>query len=828
MKLRVIILLLALLALLSALIGGYVHYTSLRNNFLNDVEQRAQSLSAQLGGRLDSYLVEQLKPVRALAGILEIKAAVANPNAETINAANRFLDHFKQALGVDVCYIMDFNGVTLASSNRAEPDSFMGKSFAFRPYFTEAINFLPAIYMALGTTSNRRGIYYSHPIYEDGAEHPDGVVVIKAPVEPMEERLAQIENGVALLVDPNGIIFVSSDPSWLNKSLRSLTRAEEERVRGSLQFGKGPWQWTGITTLEEGRAVDRDGVGHLIIEKPVAKFPGWKLTLLFEAQYDYLSFIKPIFSKNRSLVVPLLIAIFIAVIVLYKTANIEVVKRRRAEEALRHAEEQFRSLYNKTPAMLHSIDETRALVRVSDHWAEVLGYTREEVLGRRVTEFMTDESRKYAEELVIPTFMETGFCKDVAYQLKKKNGEVVDVLLSAIAERDVEGNIKRSLSVLVDVTELKRVERTLKSAQDMLQNYSRDLERQVRERAQEVSNILKYTPAVVSLKDNEGRYLVVNSRFEELFGVGIEQLRGKTDMEMFPEKVAATLHERDMAVLEAREPISSEETIPKEGQSLTYLSLRFPLFDENGEMTGVGSVSTDVTALKEATEKLRQLSKRIVESQERERAAISRELHDELGQVMTAMKMDAAWLVKHLGGVDAKGAARASAMSDMIDSTIEELRNIVTRLRPGVLDDLGLIAALEWVTTEFERRHDISCTFKHNEVPEVVDAAATAIYRIAQEALTNVARHSDASRAEVMLELHGDEIVLTVEDDGKGADIKGLEEAEGFGISGIRERASLIGGTVELNSDVGTGMKLVFRMELDTQERNAPDRKVTG
>lgn len=138
----------------------------------------------------------------------------------------------------------------------------------------------------------------------------------------------------------------------------------------------------------------------------------------------------------------------------------DVTEHRRAEAEARESEERYRSLYVNTPVMMHSIDAEGRLVSVSNAWLEALGYTREEVLGRRSVEFLTAESRKYASEVVLPEFFATGVSKDVPYQFIKKSGEVIDVLLSAICERDADGKVLRSLAVLIDVTLRKRAEET--------------------------------------------------------------------------------------------------------------------------------------------------------------------------------------------------------------------------------------------------------------------------------------------------------------------------------------------------------------------------------
>jgi PAS domain S-box-containing protein len=814
MRLRAILLQLTILAFLSALIGVYVHYTSLQTAFLRETEERAQTLMNRIESQLASYLAEQLKPVRALAGLPKIRAAFLQGDQDSLARANELLDHFQGALGVDVCYLMDPQGETIASSNRMDPDSFVGRNFSFRPYFKGAMRSTPVTYMALGTRSGKRGVYYSYPVFGDSVFAPAGVVVIKASIIPIEDKLEKSAGVTALLVDPNGIVFVASDEEWVFKSLGRLSEQRAQDIGQTRQFGAGPWPWAGTTRTQDNIVRDRADARYLIYEEPVEHFEGWNVTLLLASRYDYLSYLKPFFSRNRPLVLPLLAVICFFVILLYRKASSEVLQRRTAETALRESEERFRTLYHNTPAMLHSIDSSSRLVSVSDYWTDVLGYAREEAIGHPLTDFMSDESRRYAEAEMIPEFLRTGFCKDVAYQFIQRDGKLMDVLLSATAERDAEGNIRRSLAVLVDVTEQKRTERRLKKAQEKLRSYSKDLERQVWERTVEISNILKYTPSVVSLKDSEGRYLLANSRFEELFGVDAGSIRGKTDGEIFPPQIADRLGVHDREVISSRASFSVEETIPQEEEMHTYLSVKFPLFDERGGVNGVGSVSTDVTALKQAQEKLRQLSNRIVDSQEKERAAISRELHDELGQILLALKMDAVWLHKRLERVDDQAAHRALAMCDMIDATIDDVRGIVMRLRPSVLDDLGLIAALEWVTDDFEKRTGISCTFKHSGVPKIGDGAATATYRIAQEALTNVARHSQASRVEVGLESRDGELLLTVRDDGLGFAREDPNETEGHGIAGIRERASLIGGTIDIASHTAAGAIVSFHLPI--------------
>ncbi len=161
-----------------------------------------------------------------------------------------------------------------------------------------------------------------------------------------------------------------------------------------------------------------------------------------------------------------------------------------------------------------------------------------------------------------------------------------------------------------------------------------------------------------------------------------------------------------------------------------------------------------------------------------------------------------------------KAAKRALTMRELIDKTIDEVRGIALRLRPSVLDDLGLIPALEWYTAELEKRSGIAFVLNRQDIPKVNEIVATAAYRIAQEALTNVVRHSSATHVEVSLKVQGDTLTLTVVDNGRGFNTVELSESESLGVAGMRERANLAGGTLEIESQPGKGSQVYCRLPI--------------
>ncbi|MBT8363778.1 MAG: transcriptional regulator, partial [Deltaproteobacteria bacterium] len=176
MKLRVILMVLSLLAFLSASTGGYLYYSSLKKSALKEAERQAVARVHAIKKNLSFFLSENIKPVRALSGMKELRQTLIQPDdKQSLHNANVILDHFNKTLDSEVCYLMDPGGNTIASSNRYESDSFVGKNFDFRPYFQQAIRGQPSTYLALGTTSGRRGAYFSHPILVKEQKAPIGI-----------------------------------------------------------------------------------------------------------------------------------------------------------------------------------------------------------------------------------------------------------------------------------------------------------------------------------------------------------------------------------------------------------------------------------------------------------------------------------------------------------------------------------------------------------------------------------------------------------------------------------------------------------------------------
>jgi signal transduction histidine kinase len=213
--------------------------------------------------------------------------------------------------------------------------------------------------------------------------------------------------------------------------------------------------------------------------------------------------------------------------------------------------------------------------------------------------------------------------------------------------------------------------------------------------------------------------------------------------------------------------------------------------------------------LRKSEENLRALAAHLQSVREEEWTRIAREIHDELGQSLTGLKMDLTWVANRLPGDQRALSEKAKSMSGLIDDTIQSVRKIASRLRPEVLDNLGLTAAIGWYAADFRKRTGIRCNLALPSDTLMLDRErSTAAFRIFQELLTNVARHANATRVDVSMRVDSGALVLTVEDNGKGIAESAIHEAKSLGLLGMRERVLPFSGAIEVTGVQGKGTKV--------------------
>jgi signal transduction histidine kinase len=219
-------------------------------------------------------------------------------------------------------------------------------------------------------------------------------------------------------------------------------------------------------------------------------------------------------------------------------------------------------------------------------------------------------------------------------------------------------------------------------------------------------------------------------------------------------------------------------------------------------------------ALRASQSQLRALIAHRNEVREKERARVARELHDQVGQFLTGLRMDISWIKAHFAADHPPLAEKTQEMVELVDSSIELVRGICADLRPRMIDDLGLAAAVEWHAQRFQRRTGIACEFAHCG-GNVLDASRSlSVFRILQEALTNVARHARATKVEINMSARDRVFELEVSDNGCGIDPQRLDHADSLGLMGMRERAQAAGGTIDLRGEPGKGTTLTVRLLL--------------
>src|ERR1700674_2304293 len=314
-----------------------------------------------------------------------------------------------------------------------------------------------------------------------------------------------------------------------------------------------------------------------------------------------------------------------------------------------------------------------------------------------------------------------------------------------------------------------------------------------------------------------------NGRFARFLGAGLQSVIGSSMLDLvWPDdhpKLDALLRRAAQRNCRGEIRLQSRKVAPLS----VHLSLN-PLRLENTK--AVCLIASDLSEMKRAeqelrasSEQLRNLAAHLLSVREEERARISREVHDELGQSLTAVKMDLAWLAGRLPRRNGPMLKRIRSTRQLADSIIRSIRRISTELRPAVLD-LGLAAAVEWQVQEFQARSGIQCKVRLLTREVVASDASTAMFRIFQETLTNVARHAKATRAEVVLQKQRDRLVLLIRDNGRGFDQADPSLSNSLGLLGMRERAIILGGRVNISSAPGKGTTVAAWIPLPSPEES--------
>lgn len=397
------------------------------------------------------------------------------------------------------------------------------------------------------------------------------------------------------------------------------------------------------------------------------------------------------------------------------------------------------------------------------------------------------------------------------------------VVLLVAAQRNAAASLRRAYSVLgLTVRKMRETNGALRlenAERRHAESHSKKAEEELRLAYQRLSYHVENTPLGVVEFDQDMYIRRWSGRAEEIFGWKAPEALGKNVNDpgfriVYEEDQPAVDKINDeLTKATVSRNLSLNRNYTKYGEVIYCEWYNSVLRDESGNVITIMSLVHDVSkrkkteeTLNRSYEEIRQLTNHLQNIREEERSHIAREIHDELGQQLTVLKMDVLGLNKKLSGADGAAKEKVRDIIQLLDATVRSVRRISSELRPSLLYNLGLVAAIEWHLKEFQKRSGLIIGF--NEPAEeltIPDAAKNGLFRILQESLTNISRHANATKVNVSLERRDKQLILTIEDDGQGFDTDKLTEKPTLGILGMKERCQMMGGSFSIRSAPGKG-----------------------
>src|SRR5688572_4274284 len=614
------------------------------------------------------------------------------------------------------------------------------------------------------------------------------------------------------------------------------------------------------------------------------------------------------------------------------TADLRLVHTAAAVAA--PADEQFRLLVSSvTDYAIYLLDGAGRVTSWNPGAERIKGYRADEVIGRHFSQFYAaDDRARGLPEAALARARQDGRFEGEGWRVRK-DGSRFWAMVVIDAVRDDAGEVVGFAKITRDISERRAMEERLRESEARLHAFT------------------SHSPALMCMKDREGRYRFVNDRFLERYNLRLDQVLGRTDAELFPRRQALAAAAHDAAVLARGEPLQYEErAAASEGQRVSLVS-KFPVFDAAGTVVAVGVVANDITdrrlteqalreqrtllaeaqkvaglgswewdpdtgrvswsnelyrilgvqpqdlppsfenylervhpedrqqsgamvaralmdsrgfsmlerivrpggevrylrsqgevvrnergkpikilvacvditeqrhseaALRQAAQDLHGLTRRLVQAEEAERRRLARELHDRVGQSLSALNINLDIISRESHALTPALRQRLDDSLGLVDSTLQSIENVMAELRPPLLDEYGLGAALGWHAEEFARRTGVRVAVadrnpagSKNARPE----AAAALFRIAQEGLNNVLKHAKATNVRLEVSATDEELILDVQDDGQGFELATARRGR-WGMTTMRERAEAAGGQLHIASSPGEGTRIHARVPL--------------
>jgi PAS domain S-box-containing protein len=487
--------------------------------------------------------------------------------------------------------------------------------------------------------------------------------------------------------------------------------------------------------------------------------------------------------------------------------NMDVTERKLAEDKLREYE---RAVENAED-MIGVIDRQYRFLLANRQYLKMRNLTREQVVGHFVADVLNKE---IFETEVKPKLDECFQGKVVRYEMKFSYPSVGerDLLLSYFPIEGVNG-VDRVACILHDITDRKR-------AEVALLEMNRTLEAQgslLRSREELLKIFVKNTPAGVAMFDRDMRYLQVSDRWCTDYSVDSAQIQGRSHYELFPDLPQhwKEMHRRGLE----GETLQAEDRWDREhGTKWVRWEIR-PWFNIDGVPGGILIFAEDITHRKQTEEALSGMTGKLVEAQEQERARIARELHDDINQRLAVLAIECDRL-RERNDLPSEVRGYAHKLKELAADISSRVYAVSHQLHSSTLDVLGLVKGMRGWCKEFGNQQKLEIDFKSDNVPSVPQQISLCLFRVLQEALHNAAKHSGVKRIEVRLVKHSSEIHLTVRDSGRGFDIGAASQSRGLGLTSMKERVRLAGGTIGIESKPRGGTTIHVRVPLESKHHS--------
>jgi PAS domain S-box-containing protein len=510
------------------------------------------------------------------------------------------------------------------------------------------------------------------------------------------------------------------------------------------------------------------------------------------------------------------------------------MEHKQGQESLRENEEGYRRIVETANEGIWEIDKDMGTVFVNPRMAEMLGYTVEEMLGHSVFEFLFPEDVLEGEHR-FERAKRGDPSRSNEFRYRRKDGSVLWTLASNTPKLDAQGNFLGAFAMFSDITELKQAEESLRTLNleleqrvqrrtAELRTANQILQEEIAERKQ-AEELLRSWAHIFEKADwgiatvFKDTFVMMNPTFAKMHGYTVEELIGHSIYDVLaPESHAET--RRQIAIAYATgHHVYENQHIRKDGSVFPALVDTSVIRDPAGNVLYRAINVQDITerkqagkALEESYQYLQVLSRRLVEVQEEERRTIARDLHDRVGQNLSALKLNLSMVKDQLPEDPMRQfTARLDDSLHLVQETTDLVRNLLMDLRPAVLDDFGLKAALQAYIEKFTLRYNIQVVLDvaSEPFPRLNPSLEITLLRIAQEALTNIARHAQADQATLSLRLENQCVYLTVLDNGLGLDVSPAKtHPVSHGIKIMRERAEAFGGTVKIGVSEPRGTKV--------------------